>query len=103
MSNPVEVYIVKQESPQKEILQELRAIFRETLQESEFDSPKASFERAAMFLRAGDFPMAEKICRHALNTFPRDANLDRGNDGSAECVAGAGLHGESSELHPGKQ
>ncbi len=27
------------------------------------------------FLRAGDAPMAERICRQALMAFPRDANL----------------------------
>ncbi len=31
MNNPVDAYIEKQKSPQKEILQELRRIFRETL------------------------------------------------------------------------
>ncbi len=35
------------------------------------------------FLRAGDSTMAEKICRHSLNTFPRDANL--------LCLLGASL------------
>jgi len=35
LSNPVESYIVKQKSPQKEILQELREIFRENLQDPE--------------------------------------------------------------------
>lgn len=57
--------------------------FYREVQDNEFDSPKASFERATMFLRAGDFPMAEKICRHALNAFPRDANL--------LCLLGASL------------
>jgi uncharacterized protein YdhG (YjbR/CyaY superfamily) len=32
MANQVDVYIEKQKSPQKEILQEVRKIFRETLQ-----------------------------------------------------------------------
>jgi tetratricopeptide (TPR) repeat protein len=44
---------------------------------------KASFDRSMTFLRAGDPAMAEKICRHALNRFPRDANL--------LCLLGAAL------------
>ena len=51
--------------------------------ENEFDSPRSSFDRAATFLRAGDPAMAEKICRQALNEFPRDANL--------LCLLGASL------------
>jgi uncharacterized protein YdhG (YjbR/CyaY superfamily) len=35
MNNPVEAYIEKQKSPQKEILKELRRIFRETLPNSQ--------------------------------------------------------------------
>lgn len=35
------------------------------------------------FLRAGDSTMAEKMCRQALNTFPRGANL--------LCLLGASL------------
>ena len=45
------------------------------MQTEQFDSAKASFDRAATFLKAGDAAMAESICRHALNAFPRDANL----------------------------
>ena len=45
------------------------------VQENENDSPKASFDRASTFLRGGDAVLAERICRQALNTFPRDANL----------------------------
>jgi tetratricopeptide (TPR) repeat protein len=45
------------------------------VQENEHESPKASFDRATTFLRAGDAPMAERICRQALNANPRDANL----------------------------
>ncbi len=45
------------------------------MQENESDSPRASFERAATFLRAGDAALAERICRQALNEHPRDANL----------------------------
>ena len=51
--------------------------------ETEIDSPKASFDRANTFLRAGDAPMAERICRQALNEHPRDANL--------LCLLGASL------------
>lgn len=47
------------------------------------DSPRASFDRAKTFLRAGDAVLAERICRQALNTFPRDANL--------LCLLGAAL------------
>ena len=43
--------------------------------ESSIDSPKASFDRASTFLRAGDAAMAERICRQALNAHPRDSNL----------------------------
>jgi tetratricopeptide (TPR) repeat protein len=53
------------------------------VQENEHDSPKASFDRATTFLRAGDAPMAERICRQALNANPRDANL--------LCLLGASL------------
>ena len=53
------------------------------MQEKEFDSPRASFDRAVTFMRAGDSAMAEKICRQALNEFPRDANL--------LCLLGASL------------
>ncbi len=49
----------------------------------ESDSPKASFDRAMTFLRGGDAAMAEKICRQALNAYPRDANL--------LCLLGASL------------
>lgn len=45
------------------------------MHENEHDTPKASFDRATTFLRAGDAVLAERICRQALNTFPRDANL----------------------------
>ena len=51
--------------------------------ESSTDGPKASFDRANTFLRAGDAPMAERICRQALNANPRDANL--------LCLLGASL------------
>ncbi len=51
--------------------------------ESSTDGPKASFDRANTFLRAGDAPMAERICRQALNAHPRDANL--------LCLLGASL------------
>jgi len=53
------------------------------VQENEHDSPKASFDRATTFLRAGDPTMAERICRQALNEHPRDANL--------LCLLGASL------------
>ena len=53
MSNPVEVYIVKQESPQKEILQELRAIFRETLQD-----PKEEMRWGVITYACGKFYIA---------------------------------------------
>jgi tetratricopeptide (TPR) repeat protein len=53
------------------------------LQHQETGTPKASFERAMTFLRAGDSAMAETICRRALNDFPRDANL--------LCLLGASL------------
>ncbi len=52
-------------------------------EESQTDSPKASFDRANTFLRAGDAPMAERICRQALNEHPRDSNL--------LCLLGAAL------------
>lgn len=45
------------------------------MQQQELDTPKTSFDRAMTFLRAGDAPMAERICRQALAQFPRDANL----------------------------
>jgi len=45
------------------------------VQQHELDTSKASFDRAMTFLRAGDAPMAERICRQALGAFPRDANL----------------------------
>jgi len=51
--------------------------------DNDHDTPKASFERATTFLRAGDAVLAERICRQALNTFPRDANL--------LCLLGASL------------
>jgi len=53
------------------------------VQDSELDSPKASFDRATTFLRGGDAVMAERICRQALNAHPRDANL--------LCLLGAAL------------
>ncbi len=53
------------------------------MQDNELDSPKASFDRATTFLRAGDAVMAERICRQALNAHPRDANL--------LCLLGAAL------------
>ena len=53
------------------------------MQDNDNDSPKASFERANTFLRAGDAAMAERICRQALNAFARDANL--------LCLLGAAL------------
>lgn len=46
-----------------------------TVQDSSADLAKVSFDRANTFLRAGDAPMAERLCRQALNDFPRDANL----------------------------
>jgi tetratricopeptide (TPR) repeat protein len=52
-------------------------------EESGSDSPKASFDRANTFLRAGDALMAERICRQALNAHPRDSNL--------LCLLGASL------------
>ena len=45
------------------------------MQDSKLDTPKSSSDRAVTFVRAGDSAMAEKICRNALNEFPRDANL----------------------------
>jgi tetratricopeptide (TPR) repeat protein len=53
------------------------------MQDKEIDSPRSSFDRAVTFLRAGDPAMAESLCRHALNEFPRDANL--------LCLLGASL------------
>lgn len=53
------------------------------MQENENDNPKASFDRATTFLRGGDPVLAERICRQALNAFPRDANL--------LCLLGASL------------
>jgi tetratricopeptide (TPR) repeat protein len=53
------------------------------VQENDNDTPKASFDRASTFLRAGDAVLAERICRQALNAFPRDANL--------LCLLGASL------------
>lgn len=53
------------------------------VQESNTDTPKASFDRATTFLRGGDAVLAERICRQALNDFPRDANL--------LCLLGAAL------------
>ncbi|MCP5092842.1 MAG: tetratricopeptide repeat protein [Gammaproteobacteria bacterium] len=53
------------------------------MQENSTDTPKASFDRAATFLRGGDPELAERICRQALNAFPRDANL--------LCLLGAAL------------
>jgi tetratricopeptide (TPR) repeat protein len=46
-----------------------------TLQNHEQNSARASFERAVTFMHAGDFEMAEEMCRNSLNEFPRDANL----------------------------
>lgn len=45
------------------------------MQHQETGTPKASFDRAMTFLRAGDAATAEKMCRQALDAFPRDANL----------------------------
>ena len=45
------------------------------MHDDDHDSPRASFERATTFLRAGDALLAERICRQALNAFPRDVNL----------------------------
>jgi tetratricopeptide (TPR) repeat protein len=45
------------------------------LQNQDQNTPRASFERAVTFMQAGDFAMAEQICRNSLNEFPRDANL----------------------------
>ena len=53
------------------------------MHDNDHDTPKASFDRAATFLRAGDAVLAERICRQALNAFPRDANL--------LCLLGASL------------
>jgi tetratricopeptide (TPR) repeat protein len=36
---------------------------------------KSSFDRAMSLLRAGDAPGAERICRAALEDFPRDTNI----------------------------
>ncbi len=53
------------------------------MQETEQQSAKASFDRAVIFLRGGDAVLAERICRQALNAFPRDVNL--------LCLLGASL------------
>ncbi len=53
------------------------------MREEDNDTPRASFDRATTFLRAGDPVLAERICRQALNAFPRDANL--------LCLLGASL------------
>lgn len=45
------------------------------MQHTGADSPRASFDRAMTLLRAGDAATAEKMCRQALDEFPRDANL----------------------------
>lgn len=44
-------------------------------QHDDTNTARASFERASTFLRSGDAALAERICRQALNAFPRDANL----------------------------
>ena len=53
------------------------------MHDNDFQSAKTSFDRAVIFLRGGDAVLAERICRQALNAFPRDANL--------LCLLGASL------------
>jgi len=82
------------------------------VQENDFDSAKASFDRAATFLRAGDAELSEKICRQALNDFPRDANLlcllgaslikqQRAKDAEHTLSRAARLHKSFSRAHEG--
>jgi tetratricopeptide (TPR) repeat protein len=42
---------------------------------TEISRARAAFERALTFLRAGDFPMAEGLCRDALAELPGEPNL----------------------------
>lgn len=82
------------------------------MQENEHDSPKASFDRASTFLRAGDPVLAERICRQALNTFPRDANLlcllgaalikqEKARDAEHTLTRAVQLFGDFSRAHEG--
>jgi tetratricopeptide (TPR) repeat protein len=45
------------------------------LRPADYATARASFERAVTFLRGGDAATAEGICRNALESHPRDANL----------------------------
>ncbi len=78
----------------------------------EHDSPKASFDRAKTFLRAGDAVLAERICRQALNTFPRDANLlcllgatlikqEKARDAEHTLTRAVQMFGDFSRAHEG--
>ena len=82
------------------------------MQEDEFESAKASFERAVTFLRAGDAELAEKICRQSLNEFPRDANLlcllgaalikqNKPRDAEHTLSRAANIHSTFSRAHEG--
>ena len=78
----------------------------------EQDSPKASFDRAKTFLRAGDAVLAERICRQALNAFPRDANLlcllgatlikqEKARDAEHTLTRAVQMFGDFSRAHEG--
>lgn len=42
---------------------------------SELEQVRASFERAALFMRAGDPVTAESVCANALRDYPNDGNI----------------------------
>ncbi|MGI9232457.1 MAG: tetratricopeptide repeat-containing sulfotransferase family protein [Woeseiaceae bacterium] len=82
------------------------------MQDIDNDTPKASFDRASTFLRGGDAKLAERICRQALNAFPRDANLlcllgaalikqERARDAEHTLTRAAQLFGDFSRAHEG--
>lgn len=82
------------------------------MQQNDVDSAKASFERASTFLRGGDAAMAERLCRQALNAFPRDANLlcllgaslihqDKAQDAEHTLARAVRLFGDFSRAHEG--
>ncbi|MGI9223950.1 MAG: sulfotransferase [Woeseiaceae bacterium] len=82
------------------------------MQENDNDSPKASFDRATTFLRGGDPILAERICRQALNAFPRDANLlcllgatlikqEKPRDAEHTLTRAVQLFGDFSRAHEG--
>ncbi|MDX1517792.1 MAG: sulfotransferase [Woeseiaceae bacterium] len=82
------------------------------MQDNDYDTPKASFDRAMTFMRGGDPVMSEKICRQALNTFPRDANLlcllgaslikqERASDAEHTLSRAARMYADFSRAHEG--